>query len=550
MKQRANPFSHVGGLKPRRTSFNLSYSKTFTCDMGQLIPICCEECLPGDFFSIGNSAVLRMMPLVAPMMHDVNLYVHYFFVPYRLLYGDIKRKTGKEFNGVPDFGQADWQQFITGGVDGRTGFPTNDPPMPLPQVDIWDGTTSEFPSSVTLFSLGDYLGFPLKPEHSPIMHVLAFPFFAYNFIYNEYYRDETLTPCVDWYNNIILNRAWKKDYFTSALPFQQRGVAPSIRGSVAGVGTVNAFWNVSPTIGPAVLNSNTIGFPPDSSPLTSAGGQVPLGTTVSVNVSNIASQLQVTGFDANDLRLQFAIQKMLERNARSGARYIEFLKARWGVHPRDERLQRPEYIGGTYSPVVVNQVLNTANSVGNTDIRSQQGNMAGHGISAANSHAGKYHVKEYGLIMGIMSIMPKAVYSFGINRSWLRKTKYDYASPEFVNLGEQEIFRNEVYANGDSSSIFGFQGRFDEYRVNNNMVCGSMRPNSGDLYFGAWNMSRDFGGEEPVPTVINGNFISCNPTKRIYAVPSEKGIAVEFGNLIRAYRPLPYMSEPGFIDHH
>jgi len=527
--------------------------------MGQLIPICCEECLPGDFFSIGNSAVLRMMPLVAPMMHDVNMYVHYFFVPYRLLYGGIKSKTGKEYNGVPNFGQADWEQFITGGVDGRTGFPTNDPPMPLPMIDIWDGSTPEFSSRVTLFSLGDYLGFPLFPDHSPMMHVLAFPWFAYNFIFNEYYRDETLTPCVNWYNNVILNRAWKKDYFTSALPFQQRGVAPAL--DISGSLRVS----IPDSVGIGVGADSNLGFftqfqtsstSPPATQVNALGFTSPAGSNLRVNNNSLNNQLSTyssvrgLGFNANDLRLQFAIQKMLERNARSGARYIEFLKARWGVHPRDDRLQRPEYIGGTYAPIVVNQVLNTANSVGDTDIRTQQGNMAGHGISAANSHAGKYHVKEYGLIMGIMSIMPKAVYSFGIQRAWLRKTKYDYASPEFVNLGEQEIFRNEIYADGDSTTIFGFQGRFDEYRVNNNMVCGSMRPNSGDLYFAAWNMSRDFGGEENVPTVINGNFITCNPTKRIYAVPSEKGIAVEFGNLIRAYRPLPYMSEPGFIDHH
>ena len=179
-------------------------------------------------------------------------------------------------------------------------------------------------------------------------------------------------------------------------------------------------------------------------------------------------------FNVADLRLVFQIQKWLERNARAGARYVEFLGAHFGVHPRDDRLQRPEYVGGSKSPMIISEVLQTSS----TDGTSPQGNQAGHGISGSSTYAGSYTAQEFGLMMGIMSVMPRSVYQQGIDRQWLRTTKYDWYFPEFANLSEQAIQRAEIYANGVAANnqvIFGYQGRYDEMRVKRNMVCGLMR---------------------------------------------------------------------------
>ena len=199
------PYQHVGALRPGRSMFDLSYDKKFTCDMAQLIPVMCDEVVPGDFFKIGNQAVIRFQPLVAPILHEINMYVHYFFVPYRLLWED-------------------WEEFISGGTDGEFADP-------IPE---WE------PTNTTVGSLWDYLGFPtgVDPDGA---YPIDFPRRAYNFVYNEYYWDQTLQPEVALTNETILNRCWEKDYFTSSLPWQQRGPAPAM--PIAG--TTSAVWTNS-----------------------------------------------------------------------------------------------------------------------------------------------------------------------------------------------------------------------------------------------------------------------------------------------------------------
>ena len=250
---------------------------------------------------------------------------------------------------------------------------------------------------------------------------------------------------------------------------------------------------------------------------------------------------ELSTFDVNDLRLAFQIQKWMERNARAGVRYTEFLQAHFGVYPRDERLQRPEYIGGTKNPVIVSEVLQTSS----TDATSPQGNMAGHGINVQQGYVGKYHVKEYGLIMGLMSIMPKPAYMQGINRQWLRETRYDFYFPEFANLSEQAIMTAEIYnvpgtPAVTARSVFGFQGRYDEMRVKQNLITGDFRDT-----FNYWHLGREFAN---VP-LLNDSFLQCNPTKRYLAVQNEPAFLCNFGNVIKAFRPLPVIAEPGFIDH-
>ena len=245
-----------------------------------------------------------------------------------------------------------------------------------------------------------------------------------------------------------------------------------------------------------------------------------------------------TTFNVSDLRLAFQIQKWLERNARAGVRYTEFLRSHYGVAPRDDRLDRPEYIGGSKAPVIVSEVLQTSSTS-----TTPQGNMAGHGLSADKAYIAKYHAQEFGVVVGLMSIMPRSSYQQGIDRQWLRRSRYDFYSPEFANLSEQGIERAEVYATTsgtENRTIFGFQGRYDEMRFKRSMVCGKMRST-----YDYWHLGRKFASAP----LLNEEFIKCVPSKRIFASQTEPGIIANVGNMIRALRPMPIMSSPGLIDH-
>ena len=254
---------------------------------------------------------------------------------------------------------------------------------------------------------------------------------------------------------------------------------------------------------------------------------------------NLAS---ATTFNVSDLRLAFQIQKWMERNARGGARYTEYLNNHFGVSPRDERLQRPEYLGGTKLPLMVSEVLQTSET-GTTP----QGTMAGHGLSAGRDFCATYRAEEFGLIMGIMSIMPRTAYSQGINRQWLRTTRYDFYSPEWAHLSEQAIIRAELYANsvsGDNTTVFGYQGRYNEMRSKQNMLCSLMRYGvSGSLAF--WHIGRNFAS---APS-LNETFIRCVPRKDYLAAPSQPACIVNIANIIKAIRPMPVEPNPGLIDH-
>ena len=498
---RNNIFDRTGTLQPARSMFDLSYEKKFTCDMGQLIPVCCEEVVPGDFFKIGNQSVIRFQPLVAPVLHEINQYVHYFFVPYRLLWDD-------------------WEDFITGGVTGDLS----------PVIPRWT------PTNNAIGSLWDYLGFPTGVVPTGALP-LDFPRRAYNFVYNEYYRDETLIDEVDLNNELILNRCWEKDYFTSSLLNQQRGTAPAlpISGLTSAVWDDADFQNISQN----VTGAYVIGTDGTSNRFVVSGVGTKNSLKAALN-SNHVDLSSATTFDVADLRLVFQIQKWMERNNRAGARYTEFLGAHFGVNPRDDRLQRPEYIGGSKTPVIISEVLQTSETA-----TSPQGNLAGHGISVSDAFCGKYKAEEFGLIIGIMSVMPRTAYQQGINRQWLRRTKYDFYFPEFANLSEQAVENAEICATATEShnkGLFGYQGRYDEMRTKSSMICGKMRTD-----FDFWHLGRIF--DTGSPPVLNESFVVCNPSKRIFAVESEPGLIVSFGNLMTAYRPLPIASEPGLIDH-
>jgi len=487
-----NVFDRVGALVPGRSVFDLSYEKKFTCDMGELIPVLCDEMVPGDRFDIGNQIVVRFQPLVAPIMHEINVFVHYFFVPYRIL-------------------DDDFEDFITGGEDG-------DDTTVIPR---WN------PTDTTVGSLWDYLGFPTGVTPAGALPI-DYPRRAYARIWNEYYRDQNLQAEVAETNQAILNRAWEKDYFTSSLPWQQRGTAPALPLS----GTTNAVWGAASTAGssiaPLIDKNGTVYSPRNND-------------TKSWLEANTVDFADAATFNVSDLRLAFQIQKWMERNARAGARYTEWLQAHYGVSPRDDRLQRPEYLGGTKNPVMISEVLQTSS----TDATTPQGNLAGHGLVAGQGFAASYKADEFGLVMGILSVVPKPAYQQGIDRQWLRRTRFDFYSPEFANLSEQAVERAEIYASAveaENQTIFGYQGRYDEMRVKRSMVCGLMRS---DPAFQAWHLGRIFSAAPE----LNTAFVECVPDKRIFAVTSEPGLIVNIANKIRGIRPMPFDSDPGLIDH-
>jgi hypothetical protein len=494
-------FNRIGGITPRRSVFNLSYEKKFDADMGQLIPVGVDEVVPGDLFVLGNNVLARMNPMVAPIMHEVNIYVHSFFVPNRIL-------------------DEHWEEFITGGVDGQSQA----------QLPLWK------PTNNGQYSLWDYMGFPIGVDPDGA-YPIDYPRRAYNMIYNEYYRDQNLIEEVPLDNESILHRSWEKDYFTSALPWQQRGIAPALPVSISG--NVSAKWSEDSFTQDEALDP-AVSFTHDGI-MRLMSGYALAGAKTFMN-SNVVdgSKFTATTFDVSDLRLAFQVQRWMERNARAGVRYTEFLRAHYGVAPRDERLDRPEYIGGTKTPLVVSEVLQTSA----TDSQpTPQGNLAGHGISFDGSRIGSYRVKEFGWIISIMSIMPRTQYQQGINRQFLRRSRFDFMSPEFVNLSEQPIYGAEIYATNskeDNEDVFGFQGRYNEMRYKENQTAGALRTT---LNF--WHIGRVFASKPE----LNASFINCVPRKDYLAVPSEKAMIIQYANLIKAFRPIPYMSEPGLIDH-
>ena len=543
-------FSSVLGNKVGRSVFDLSHVKRFTCDMGELIPVTFLECVPGDTFKIGMQCVTRFQPMVAPILDSVDLTVHYFFVPTRLL-------MDKE---------EDWNTFLTGGKDGND----NSVVLPLWNFVYSDGSSvnpnNPFSLGITSlrYSLWDYFGLPFGSgdkayEISRSNNVLGFPQRCYNLVWNEFYRDANLCDEISLNNSTIMFRAWKKDYFTSALPWQQRGIAPALplSGTLPVTFGPNLFLN-NPTV---TLNGSNFGIKqgsvssinflkantPNESPsyktnVTSINGNPTLAGSV-----NLADG---TTFDVGTLRQAFQIQRWLELNARGGVRYTEFLRSHFGISPKDEVLGRPQYIGGTKSSIVVSEVLQTSRTYdgSETEKGSPLGRLAGHGLGATSDYICTYTAKEFGYIIGIASWMPKPSYQQGVYRIFTRKTKFDFYFPEFAHLSEQAVTNGEIFATGTDrdKEIFGYQGAYNEMRYMPSFNCSDMRDT-----FSYWHLGRIFVNAPQ----LNAGFLTTNPNydggirKDIFASPNEPGMIVQFANIVKAIRPLPVYGTPGFIDH-
>lgn len=545
----SNLFDSIKVRRPKRNLFDLSHEVKLTTNFGRLTPICCIDCVPGDTIKIRTEQLVRFAPMLAPIMHRVNCYVHYFFVPHRLVWDDF-------------------ENFITGGSDGKF-----DAVFPRFQF----RTSSEtLPPYFRKSSLADYLGVPV-PEKGPCPNPIEFsalPFRSYQMIWNEYYRDQNLQDPVEitkgsgYDGNLNLlglqYRAWEKDYFTSALPFAQRGADVTIP-VLNTENPIDVYLNKKGSF-PYFVNS--VGQKPswsdgqqilmngDSAPGSSSyDGNVSVGRldsgepvvdgsfpsmyfdpngSLSIDPMKFASSVTI-----NELRASIKLQEWLEATARGGSRYIEQIASLFGVKSSDARLQRPEFIGGGKAPIVVSEVLQTSS----TDSESPQGNMAGRAVSAGASHFFSKFCEEHGYIIGIMSVVPKPSYQQGLPRHFTRWDKFDFFYPQFAHLGEQEIKNKELYfsfrEDGEvNEGTFGYTPRYSEYKYIPSSVHGDFRDN---LNF--WHLGRIFTS----PPTLSGQFVEIddNSLNRIFAVTdgSDK-LWIQVFNYIRALRPMPKYGTP------
>lgn len=548
----ANIFNSIRMKRPRRNAFNLSYESKLTLNMGELVPIMCMPVVPGDKFRVKTESLVRLAPLVAPMMHRVNVFTHYFFVPNRLVWNQ-------------------WEDFITKGVDG------DDVPV-LPSLRLSPDLVSSNPSA--FFgdgTLWDYLGLPsLKgiggaefPNPSPNgvtapqnYRVSSLPFRAYQLIYNEYYRDQNLTDPVDISLNSgfedtlhalnllqLRRRAWEKDYFTSALPWLQRG--PEVTVPIQGSGdTLNVTYDKQAETTQRWIDSDNRAFQNgvayDATYATE--GNLHLSRLIAVNggTGNRAPELDPNGtlkvnvdemgININDLRTSNALQRWFERNARGGSRYIEQILSHFGVRSSDARLQRPQFLGGGRMPISVSEVLQTSS----TDETSPQANMAGHGISAGINNGFKHYFEEHGYIIGIMSITPRTGYQQGVPRDFTKFDNMDFYFPEFAHLSEQEVKNQELFLSSDSDyngGTFGYAPRYSEYKYHQSEAHGDFR---GNLSF--WHLNRIF---EDRPN-LNTTFVECKPSNRVFATSETEDdkFWVQIYQDVKALRLMPKYGTP------
>lgn len=549
----ANIFNSIRLKRPKRNVFNLSYENKLTMNMGELVPIMCMPIVPGDKFRVNTEALVRLAPLVAPMMHRVNVYTHYFFVPNRLVWNE-------------------WEDFITKGIDGENA------PV-LPYFSLNSGW-SEGGLSIRIVngSLWDYLGLPSAKsvggksiananvngvDYPEGFKVSALPFRAYQLIYNEYYRDQNLTNSIDFGLGsglvdtfpeqlalmTLRRRAWEKDYFTSALPWLQRGpeVTVPVGGSFGVVTLANRDKNqifVGPDGKPTQVDvgMNLI-HAADKNNVTP--GTIQTGLSNGSNSGNavwldprgtLVVDGENSGISIQDLRTSNALQRWFERNARGGSRYIEQILAHFGVRSSDARLQRPQFLGGGKMPIAVSEVLQTSS----TDSTSPQANMAGHGISAGVNNGFRHYFEEHGYVIGLMSIMPRTGYQQGVPRDFTKFDNMDFYFPEFAHLSEQEIKNQELFVANDptyNEGTFGYTPRYAEYKYHESEAHGDFR---GNMAF--WHLNRIF-SEKPN---LNTTFVECNPSNRVFAtsqVPDDK-FWIQIYQDVKALRLMPKYGTP------
>lgn len=529
-------FSQVPTAQIPRSKFNRSHGLKTTFDSGYLVPIFVDEVLPGDTFTMDCTLFSRVSTLISPIMDNLYLDTFWFFVPERLLFEHFENMCGQQDN------PTDSTDYL---------FPTVKSPT----------------GGFAVGSIADYFGLPTGVAN---LEVRAEPFRAYNLIYNEWFRDENLQNSVpftkadsDNYSNYTLLRRGKRhDYFTSALPWPQKG--PGVELPFGGSASLNVASDASINMPAGYLGANSSGsalnsgfFPTNLSLNSSSIGfnnyqtntisgyganpkDFPINSIKGVNV-DLSSATSIT---INQFREAFQIQRWYERAARGGTRYTEIIRSFFGVVSPDARLQRPEYLGGSSNRIDVNVIPQTS---GTTDV-SPQANLSAFAVGTNGRGNGfSKSFTEHGWIIGLINVRADLTYQQGINRMWTRSTKFDMYWPTFAFLGEQAVLNKEIFAQGtaEDDGVFGYQERYAEYRYAPSQITGKFRSTFAQS-LDSWHLAQKF---ENLPK-LNPEFIVDNPpVDRVVAVPSEPQFLLDAWFNLNCVRPMPVYGVPGLMDH-
>jgi hypothetical protein len=532
MSAQTQQFAMVPKADVPRSVFAMQKTLKTTFDAGFLIPIMCEEVLPGDTFKVSGTLFGRLATPITPVMDNLHLETFFFFVPNRLVWDN-------------------WERFM-----GAQANPGDSISFTVPTV---VSPVGGYPA----LSVFDYFGLPTVGQLGAgnTYRGMALPLRAYNLIWNEWFRDENLQNSVivakddasePQTNYTLLRRGKRKDYFTGALPFVQKGLAVSLPlGTSAPVVTNNSAPTFTSLSGVAFSNQPL-------SHATASGiqayytgaGTGATGTARFGNQSGLVADLTAaSAATVNQLRQSFQIQKLLERDARGGTRYTEIVRSHFGVISPDARLNRPEYLGGGHTLINVNPVAQTTGT-GATGQTTPLGNLAAFGTTLGQNHGFNQSFVEHGFIIGLANVRADLTYQQGVRKFWNRSTRYDFYFPVFQALGEQSILNREIFCDGSANDLntFGFQERWAEYRYNPNQITGLFRSTTAGT-IDIWHLAQRF---TVLPT-LNSTFIQESPPlSRVLAVgagANGQQIIMDTFWSITAVRPLPMYSVPGLIDH-
>ena len=482
----SHQFSQVPKAEIPRSSFNRSHGYKTTFDAGFLVPFFVDEALPGDTFNLRASIFGRLATPLKPIMDNMFMETFYFFVPNRLIWDN-------------------WQKF-----NGEQDNPGDSVDFTVPTV------TNTFLTG----TLGDYFGIPINVDD---LTVNALHFRAYHLIWNEWFRDQNLQNSIPVATDdgpdssitpydILQRRGKRHDYFTSALPFAQKGDPVTV--SVGGKAPINFDQATGNPIGIFATVDDTY------REMTAGGTKVLLDATLAQEATSMYADLSAaSGFTINDLRQSFQIQKLLERDARGGTRYTEIVRSHFGVVSPDARLQRPEFLGGGSQAVQVNPVAQTSDQLsGGPGAETPQGNLAAFGTVTSSGHGFTKSFTEHGVIIGLVNVRADLTYQQGLNRLWSRQSRFDFYWPALSYLGEQEVLNKEIFAQGDAEPadalVFGYQERYAEYRYKPSQITGLFR-SAATATLDFWHLSQDFA---TLP-VLGDIFIQDDPPiDRIIAV--------------------------------